>query len=140
VADSKSDTRSDTRSDDKPDGSLFRRVLSRLRASDEELHDAELRERTVEQGCVAVAACLDRQRAKVHGTIRTVTLRPLAGVPALEAELWDGTGTVVLVFLGRRRIGGIEPGRALTAEGRVATVNGRPQLFNPFYTLTPAGA
>ena len=49
------------------------------------------------------------------GTLRTVTLRPRAGVPALVAELYDGSGTINLVWLGRRQIPGIEPGRAVIA-------------------------
>jgi hypothetical protein len=118
-------------------GGRFRRALSRLKASDEELHAAEMRERTSEQGCTHVADCHDRQTVSVHGTVRTVTLRPLAGVPALEAELFDGTGAVMLVWLGRRRIEGISPGRELTANGRIATHDGRPLIYNPTYALTP---
>lgn len=67
-------------------------------------------------------------------------LRPLAGVPTLEVELYDGSGTVTLVFLGRRRIRGIEPGRSLVARGRLTTRAGRPTLYNPAYELRPVGA
>ena len=37
---------------------------------------------------------------RVAGTLRTVTLRPRAGVPALEAELFDGTAPLDVVWLG----------------------------------------
>ena len=66
-------------------------------------------------------------------------LRPLAGVPTLEAELYDGTGNVTLVFLGRRRIRGIEPGRSLVARGPAHHPRGRPTLYNPSYELRPTG-
>lgn len=69
------------------------------------------------------------------GTLRTVTLRPRGGNPALEAELYDGTGVVNLVWLGRRRIAGIEPGRKLRAEGLVSVQDGRKVIFNPRYEL-----
>lgn len=118
----------------------FARALRRLTSSDEELHAEEMRGRTAERGCISVSACLDREPASVHGTLRTVTLRPRAGVPALEAELWDGSGTVTLIWLGRRRITGIEPGRELIATGRVAIVDERAQLFNPRYELIPVAA
>ena len=49
--------------------------------------------------------------ACVCGTLRSVTLRPRAGVPALVAELYDGSGTVQVVWLGRRQIAG-HPGRS----------------------------
>ena len=64
-------------------------------------------------------------------------LRPRAGVPTLEAELYDGTGSVLLVWLGRRRIGGIECGRSLTARGRLTVHDGRPTLYNAEYELRP---
>jgi hypothetical protein len=83
--------------------------------------------------------CSDRQRVTVTGTLRTVTLRPRAGVPALEAELYDGSGTLSVVWLGRRQITGIEPGRVLTASGLVSWNEGRPTMFNPRYELRPAG-
>ena len=73
------------------------------------------------------------------GTLRTVTLRPRAGVPALEAELYDGSGTVAIVWLGRRQIAGVEPGRGIRVHGRLAVNEGRPVMFNPRYELRPAG-
>jgi hypothetical protein len=56
-------------------------------------------------------------------------------VPTLEAELFDGSGSVTLVWLGRRRIPGIEPGRTLTARGRFADVEGKRVIYNPRYEL-----
>jgi hypothetical protein len=64
-----------------------------------------------------------------------VTLRPRGGVPALEAELYDGSGVITLVWLGRRRIAGIEPGRCLRVEGRVGLHAGQRIMFNPRYEL-----
>jgi hypothetical protein len=37
--------------------------------------------------------------------------------------------------LGRRQIAGIEPGRNLTAKGRVAIRDERKVIYNPFYEL-----
>ena len=84
--------------------------------------------------------CGDRERVTVSGTLRTVTLRPRAGVPALEAELYDGSGTVSLVWLGRRRVPGIEPGRVIVADGRITYHQGGPVIYNPRYELRPVGA
>ncbi|MFD1048108.1 hypothetical protein ACFQ1S_22485, partial [Kibdelosporangium lantanae] len=41
----------------------------------------------------------------------------------------------VLVWLGRRRIPGIEPGRTVKAKGRIAVRDGRKVLYNPYYEL-----
>ncbi|WP_165989090.1 OB-fold nucleic acid binding domain-containing protein [Streptomyces sp. YIM 98790] len=75
----------------------------------------------------------------VSGRLRAVSERTVGGLPALEAELDDGSGILEVVWLGRRAIAGIEPGRSLTASGRFSVSQGRPVLFNPRYELRPLG-
>ena len=123
---------------DKP--GRLRRALARLTTPDEELIARELRSETSAQGATPVEACPIGQPVCVAGVLRTVVLRPRAGVPTLEAELWDGSGTVTLVWLGRSRIRGIDPGRGLLARGRLTAVDGRSTLFNPAYELRPTSA
>lgn len=79
--------------------------------------------------------CGDRAVVSVCGRVRSMTLRPRAGSPSLEADLYDDSGTVTLVWLGRRSITGLRPGRAVKASGRVCLVDGRKTLFNPRYEL-----
>ena len=55
----------------------------------------------------------------------------------LEAELYDGSGAITLVWLGRRRISGISPGRDVQVHGRVGMQDGTPVLYNPRYELIP---
>lgn len=117
----------------------FRRMMERLSTSQEELHSAELQEDAEAAGCTRICDCHDRQIVKVTGTLRTVTLRPRAGVPALEAELFDGSAALDVVWLGRRSIVGIEPGRRMIASGRISMSHGRRVLFNPKYELRPLG-
>jgi hypothetical protein len=119
--------------------SRFRRMLDRLSSTQEELHSAELQEDAQAAGCTRICDCDDRQIVKVTGTLRTVTLRPRAGVPTLEAELFDGSAALDVVWLGRRSIVGIEPGRKLIASGRISMSHGRRVLFNPKYELRPLG-
>jgi hypothetical protein len=114
-------------------------MLDRLASTQEDLESEELQEDTHASGCTSISECTDRQIVKVTGTLRTVTLRPRAGVPALEAELFDGTAPLDVVWLGRRSIAGIEPGRKLIASGRIAMSHGRRVLFNPKYELRPLG-
>lgn len=75
----------------------------------------------------------------VMGRLRSVTLRPSSAVPAVEADLYDGTGSLTLVFLGRRRIPGITPGRTLTAHGRPVVRDGVCSMVNPRYELAAVG-
>ncbi|MDJ0463218.1 OB-fold nucleic acid binding domain-containing protein [Streptomyces sp. H27-C3] len=123
---------------EKPAG-RFRRMFDRLSTSQDDLHSAELQEDAQAAGCSRICDCDDRQIVKVTGTLRTVTLRPRSGVPALEAELFDGTAPLDVVWLGRRSIVGIEPGRRLIASGRISMSHGRRVLFNPKYELRPLG-
>ncbi|MEV5572744.1 OB-fold nucleic acid binding domain-containing protein [Spirillospora sp. NPDC052269] len=109
-----------------------------MASSKEELEAEELQRSTGEEGATPIHECSARQRACVAGTLRTVTLRPRGGAPALEAELYDGTDVVNLVWLGRRKIAGIDPGRRLRAEGLVSLQDGRKVMFNPRYELRGA--
>ena len=116
----------------------FRRALSKLTTDEQELHGRELQTEAVSAGATHVAQCSVGAPVCVAGQLRAVVLRPRAGVPTLEAELYDGTGTVTLIWLGRRRIRGIEPGRALVARGRLTRQDGRPTIYNPSYELRAA--
>lgn len=113
----------------------LRRAMHRLTTQPDQLDAEDLQRRAGEEGAVSVASCIDRTPVTVFGTIRSLTIRPRAGTPALEAELYDGSGVVTLVWLGRRTIGGVEPGRQLRAMGRITTNEGRRLIFNPRYEL-----
>jgi hypothetical protein len=58
----------------------------------------------------------------------------------VEAELWDGTGRMRLLFLGRRRIPGITPGRSVVVTGRPIIRDGEWTMVNPRYSLQPTTA
>ena len=114
--------------------SKLRRTLSRW-ANSTDQHARELRQTVRESGLVAIDQAPDRTRVKLSGSLRTVTLRPRGGVPALEAELYDGSGSIRLVWLGRRRIAGIEPGRSIKVEGRIGAQDSGRVIYNPRYEL-----
>lgn len=116
----------------------FRRAVARLTADEQELAAQELRQERREAGATAVTSCMRGEPVCVAGTLRSVTLRPRAGVPTLEAELYDGTGSLTLIWLGRRRIGGIECGRSLVARGRLTSHDGRSTIYNAEYELKPS--
>ena len=76
-----------------------------------------------------------RTRVKVGGEVRSVRIVPRAGAPALEVTVSDGRGAVVGVFLGRRKIAGLSPGRKVAFEGVAARDGKRYLVFNPIYEL-----
>jgi hypothetical protein len=114
----------------------LRQALHAVLASQEEIAaDEERLDSASQAGCSAVADLANRRRATVSGVMRSVILRPREGVPTVEAELYDGTGSLDLVWLGRRRIAGVEPGRRVRVEGLVCEIAGRRTMFNPRYEL-----
>ena len=119
-----------------PEG-RFRRALRRLTTDDETLEAEDLQRRAGDAGATAVSECANRRRVSVLGSVQSTTVRPLAGVPAVEAELYDGSGTLYVVWLGRRDIAGIRTGVTLLVEGRAGLNNGRRTMFNPAYTIIP---
>ena len=117
-------------------GSRLRRTLSKWASSNDE-HARELRRTYADPQCDQIGEAPDRHRVRLRGTLRTVTLRPRGGVPALEAELFDGSGVITIIWLGRRRIAGIAPGRSIQVEGRIGVTEGTRVLYNPRYELIP---
>ena len=120
---------------------VLSRALRRLGQSNAELESEDLQRNVQNEGAVPIRTCEDRQQVSLTGTISTVTITPRAGHPALEVELRDGSGAVTLVWLGRRQIPGIDPGRTIKIWGRISCHEGRRVLYNPKYELlqTPAG-
>jgi hypothetical protein len=116
--------------------SRLRRSISRW-ASSTDQHARDLRRTYADDGLDRIGEAPDRERVRLRGTLRTVTLRPRGGVPALEAELDDGTGSIVVVWLGRRRIAGIAPGRSVEIQGRIGQHDGQRIMYNPRYELMP---
>lgn len=119
-------------------GNWLSRRLRRLTADPNELDASDLLSDVRKTaGCEPVGTCHRGKIVTVTGRLKSVTYLPQGSVPTLEAELYDGSGSVVLVWLGRRQITGIEPGRTLTARGRVAEHQGRGVIYNPWYELSP---
>jgi amino acid transporter len=105
----------------------------------EQLQIADLQAQVTGMGATPIGSCQDRDVALVAGTVRAVTSGPRGISPTVRADLWDGSGSLTLVWMGRRNIPGVEPGRKLVARGRVATVRGARTIYNPDYELKPPG-
>lgn len=116
-------------------------LLKRLTASAQNIDAAELRSEVERLCCQPVGELHRGALVTVTGRIRSVVYTPRENVPTFEAELFDGTAAIELVWLGRRRIAGIEPGRRLLAYGRVGLHEDRLAIYNPWYELqNPAAA
>ena len=72
-----------------------------------------------------------RTRTRIRGTIRSLRVQPWADVASLECIVVDETGGILLVFLGRRKVAGIELGREIVAEGMVGQSRGYLAILSP---------
>jgi amino acid transporter len=86
-------------------------------------------------GTTPISAAQWRQRVRVVGRVKSVRVQPRAGTSNLECILADETGRLLLVFQGRRRIPGIQPGAKLVVEGMVGDWARRQAILNPDYEL-----
>jgi hypothetical protein len=119
--------------------SRLRRFHDRVFASNAQLDAEELQREAAAAGCRPACDAHRGQVVSVAGRLRTVVYTPRTTLPTLEADLYDGSDLVRLVWLGRRRLAGVEPGRMLTARGRIALRDGRKVIYNPHYDIDPGG-
>jgi RecG-like helicase len=85
-------------------------------------------------GVTPIGALRPRQRARVVGRVKSLTVQPWGSVPTLEVQLADEEGQkMVVAFLGRRQIAGLEPGRRLVVDGTVSDRRGQLVMINPAY-------
>jgi RecJ-like exonuclease len=111
------------------------RFFRRMFASRAELEAEELQRDAAQSGCTPVCDVRRGELVTVTGRLRTVVYTPRTTLPTLEAELYDGSDLVTLVWLGRRHIPGIQPGAQVTAKGRIAIRENRKVIYNPHYEL-----
>lgn len=117
------------------------RWFKRLTSDDAELEANKLSsEVSATAGTRHAESCGQGERVCIMGRLRFVDLRPTDSLATLVAELYDGTDAVQLVWLGRRSIPGVEPGRTLKARGRIAVRDGQKIMYNPDYELLPVHA
>jgi hypothetical protein len=110
-----------------------RRFLRRMGESDEQRYADEIRAWASKvPGTVRIEEAASRSKVKLAGVVRRITVRPLEGDESLEAVLYDGTGEVTVVWMGRRSIHGLTLGTRLIVEGLLAEkLHAGRRIVNP---------
>jgi hypothetical protein len=80
-----------------------------------------------------------RDRTKVCGEVKRMTIKPRSGIPSTEIVINDGTGDATVIFSGRRHVAGIEHGHCIVIEGVAYADANRLVFLNPKYSLLPIG-
>jgi hypothetical protein len=114
----------------------LRRLTRRLTEAPEQLDVDELTDDAANTGASKAIDCQRGQEVTMVGLLRSVECNGKGCSGGVKAELFDGTDTVMLVWLGQRRIPGIESGRTLKVHGRVGKLdNGSKAIYNPHYEI-----
>jgi len=115
---------------------FVRRLTRRLTESPEERDAEELSGEAASTGAQRAIDCQRGQEVIMVGTLRSVETNAKGCAGSVRAELFDGTDTVLLVWLGQRRIPGIECGRRLRVRGRIGMLDsGGKAIYNPHYEI-----
>jgi len=112
-------------------------VVRRMTSSVEEIDETRLQNRFAALGLAPIRDATARVVTRVGGEVKRIRIVPRAGNPSLEILLDDGTGSISVVFTGRRSLGGVHTGRGLVVEGVAHLERGDLVLLNPAYTLMP---
>ncbi len=114
----------------------LRRLTRRLTEDPEKLEVDELSDGAANSGAQKAINCERGQEVTMIGTLRSVECNGKGCAGGVKAELFDGTDSVMLVWMGQRRIPGIESGRMLKVHGRVGKLdNGSKAIYNPHYEI-----
>jgi len=115
---------------------FVRRFTRRLLESPEERDAVELSGEAASSGAHRAIDCQRGQEVTMVGTLRSVETNAKGCSGGVRAEFFDGTDTVMLVWLGQRRIPGIDSGRKLRVHGRLGMLeNGSKAIYNPHYEI-----
>ena len=114
----------------------LRRLTRRLTEDLEQSDVQELNDEALNTGAMRAVDCTRGQEVTMVGTLRCVETNGKGCSGGVRAELFDGTDTVTLVWLGQRRIPGIESGRTLRVHGRLGNLDsGAKAIYNPHYEI-----
>jgi hypothetical protein len=113
---------------------FFKRTFGKLSQDEGERRAATVREwASAQPGVTLISDAQPRTLARVAGIVEGIRVRPREGLPAIEAVVTDGSGTVTAVWLGRRGLSGLQLGRKIVLEGRLAGDPRSLQIMNPRY-------
>ncbi|MGV0992795.1 MAG: OB-fold nucleic acid binding domain-containing protein [Mycobacterium sp.] len=115
---------------------FVRRLTRRLTDSPQRRDAEELTVEAANTGAQRVIDCQRGQEVTMVGELRSVETNGKGCAGGVRAELFDGTDSVTLVWLGQRRIPGIDCGRTLRVRGRLGMLdNGSKAIYNPHYEI-----
>ena len=118
---------------------LLGNLLDKLARSPEETREENLQRwaRSVE-GAIPIQHVEPRRRCRIAGVVQNVRIDPRQGRDCIEATIIDGSGNMIVKWLGRQALCGIGLGMGLIVDGTVGVdPEGELVVLNPEYVLVP---
>lgn len=118
---------------------FFGDLLEKLARPPEEIRAENLREWVSTIDAASPIADVEaRKKSKVAGVVQNIRIDPRPGRDSIEATIIDGTGQMVVKWLGRHELCGVRLGVGLIVEGIVGCeTDGELVVLNPEYILVP---
>ena len=118
-----------------PTAGYLKRLTRRLTEDLGDVDAERIAEESKATGAQRASDCARGEEVTMHGELRAVETCSRTAKAGVKAEFFDGSDIVMLKWLGRNRIAGIEPGRKVTVRGRLALQDGHKVIYNPYYEL-----
>ena len=74
-------------------------------------------------------------KVTVEGRVMSLAIHPVEQNSVLACEIADETGSLTVLFYGRKQIPGVDCGSRVRLQGSVGMRDGRPVMINPMYVL-----
>jgi hypothetical protein len=119
---------------------LFGRAFEKLARPPEEVRAENLRRWSSSiEGTTPIVEVKPRERYRVAGVVQNIRVDPREGSGSIEATIIDGTGNLVVRWLGRNSLHGVRLGAGLVIEGICggSMVDSELVVLNPEYRLVP---
>jgi hypothetical protein len=114
-------------------------LLEKFARPPEEIRAENLRRWVAGVGeATPIAAVQPRQRCRVAGVVQNLRIDPRSSSSSIEAAIIDGSGKLVVKWLGRNSLCGVRLGMGLIVDGTVGLdQGGELMVLNPEYELVP---
>lgn len=114
---------------------FFKKIIKNFIQPNNQLIARKLSQEAIKSGSTLIQDLKRGQIIQVSGMINSTTTRPQKSVPAYEIEIFDGSGFINVIWLGRSVVIGVTPGKYIEVKGRITFLSSRPTIYNPLYTL-----
>lgn len=92
---------------------------------------------TTSASTTAIGEILERRHVTIEGQVLGIRVRPSDTLPTYVARIGDDSGSITVIWTGRRTVGGVGLGRRIRLDGTAVKSPDGLCIYNPTYSLLP---